>query len=92
MLQSIYDMRLNDGTTLRERNRKLPFTIPIGALVEVVLDPIEDMPEWTGVRMRVVQHDRDCDASPIYRLGVAGKFSRDYHWFSAASLKVIETP
>lgn len=93
MFQPISQMRMPDGRTYREHNLEIPFSIPLGALVEIIPNPVDLTPEWNGVRMRIVQHDRDGDGTPIYRLGVGdgewNHFKQSYNWFIAESLRVI---
>ena len=53
----------------RECNRDLRHALPVGTLVEVV--PLDDSePSNAGVRLFVARHDRDCDQTPLYALGV----------------------
>lgn len=51
------------GKTFREENMEKTHNIPLGSLVEVILDG-----ERNGLRLFVVQHGRDCDGTPLYGL------------------------
>lgn len=52
--------------TARESNAREAHTIPLGSLVEV------DWGDGEGscVRLFVTEHTRDCDQTPLYRLGI----------------------
>lgn len=51
----------------RECNLDRQHAIPVGALVEWVSDGDE---ENNGLRLFVARHDRDCDGTPLYALGL----------------------
>lgn len=75
------------GKTYRQENSELRHNIPIGSLVEVE----------TGERLFVIKHNRDCDQTPMYSLGMDheinredGVFSKLHHGYSEESLKVIK--
>lgn len=65
------DMVEKNGKTVRENNMAIKHSIPLGTLVEVKYD------EWYGdgacskvhARLFVVEHNRDCDGTPLYGLG-----------------------
>lgn len=59
------------GLTYRQENSQLTHSIPIGAIVECLPyndDPEKDYNEHTGLRLFVVEHNRDCDGTPLYSL------------------------
>ena len=70
-------------------------TIPIGTLVEV--KPWE-YGKHNNMRLYVVEHDRDCDGTPLYSLGSMEKpsnnplFNKHFHGFSIDSLTVVKLP
>lgn len=69
-LINISDIVCTNGRTIKEHNLEIKHNIPIGTLVEVKFD------EWFGdgacwkvhARLFVVDHNRDCDGSPLYTL------------------------
>jgi hypothetical protein len=69
-LEPISQMIASNGKTIRENNLIIPHNVPIGTLVEVKYD------DWYGdgacqkvhARLWVVQHQRDCDGTPLYGL------------------------
>ena len=66
----VHDIVEANGKTIKENNLGKPHNIPVGSLVEVKYD------EWHGdgacekihARLWVVQHQRDCDGTPLYGL------------------------
>lgn len=52
----------SNGKTVRENNLKIPHAIPLKTFVEVDLDYSESH----GCRGFVVEHQRDCDGTPLY--------------------------
>lgn len=78
------------GRSYREVNADKQHQIPLDTLVELLDD--EDKP--SGERLYVKQHNRDCDQTPLYSLGLKHHESI-YQWvhgFSEGSLKVIKLP
>jgi len=67
-LINIADMKNPEtGKTYREENNEKIHNIPLGTLVEV----------GEGLRLFVVQHDRDCDGTPLYSLSFDKKWKPD---------------
>lgn len=62
--QIVYEIPGPDGKTDKEINLLMQHNIPLGSLVEVG----DDVPEQAGCRLYVVQHNRDCDGTPLYSL------------------------
>ena len=60
------------GKTYRQLNSEKTHNIPLGALVECVHD-LEYPSTNDGLRLHVVYQGRDCDGTPLYWLGIAGK-------------------
>lgn len=56
------------GKTYREENNAKIHNIPLGTLVEVDCDDSYLESPKKGLRLFVVQHDRDCDGTPLYSL------------------------
>lgn len=56
------------GKTYREENNEKIHNIPLGTLVEVDFDDSYLENPKKGLRLFVVQHDRDCDGTPLYSL------------------------
>lgn len=56
------------GKTYREENNAKSHNIPLGTLVEVDFDDSYLESPKKGLRLFVVQHDRDCDGTPLYSL------------------------
>lgn len=54
----------------KECNADLRHTIPIGTLVEQLPYEYDDEPSNAGMRLFVARHDRDCDQTPLYALGL----------------------
>lgn len=76
------------GKTWRQENSELQHNIPLGSLVELE----------TGERLFVIKHNRDCDQTPMYSLGMNHEINREdnmfsklHHGYSEESLKVVET-
>jgi hypothetical protein len=59
------------GKTFREENSEKNHNIPLGTLVEVG----EEISRYSGLRLFVVDHNRDCDGTPLYTLS----FEREWH-------------
>jgi hypothetical protein len=55
------------GKTFREENLEKQHNISIGSLVEI---QVEKSDKYFGVRLYIVAHTRDCDGTPLYRLGL----------------------
>lgn len=71
-----------DGLTYRERNAQTFHSFEVGELVE-----IED-----GVRLFVTSHHRDCDATPLYGLGMLeedGSFRELVHGWTAEPMRRV---
>ena len=62
------------GKTYREENEAKMHNIPLGTLVEVVLDADDSAIASNGLRLFVVAHERDCDGTPLYALS----FDKDW--------------
>lgn len=52
------------GLTTKQENQKLTHRIPLDTLVEINLD----YNDAHGCRLFVVEHNRDCDGTPLYSL------------------------
>jgi hypothetical protein len=63
-MQSVSDLVEENGKTVRENNSSKQHTIPLGTLVEVNCDYIDEH----GLRMFVGRYERDCDGTPLYGL------------------------
>ena len=82
MLKVVFcrDLVEENGKTVRENNMAIRHKIPIGTLVDVKYD------EWYGdgacskvhARLFVVEHNRDCDGTPLYGLGKLPSDSEAY--------------
>ena len=82
MLKVVFcrDLVEENGKTVRENNMAIKHKIPIGTLVDVKYD------EWYGdgacskvhARLFVVEHNRDCDGTPLYGLGKLPSDSEAY--------------
>lgn len=57
-----------NGKAIHEENMAIPHRIPIGTLVEVKYDTWhrEGACEKVHARLWVVEHNRDCDGTPLY--------------------------
>lgn len=88
----------NPGKTFRQVNWGKTHCIPIGSLVELISE--DNHAPWSGCRLYVVHHVRDCDGEPLYELS-ADKTDTTRHregwrnpsWFGPFgldSLSVIE--
>lgn len=69
----------NTGKTYREENHEKTHNIPLGTLVEVDFndDGYEDPKK--GLRMFVVEHNRDCDGTPLYSLSFRKNWKPDMY-------------
>lgn len=54
----------NSGLSYKEINLRKGWSIPLGSLVEI--SDIDS--EYNGLRLFVVEHTRDFDGTPLYRL------------------------
>jgi len=54
------------GRTIRQENLKKQHNIPVDTLVEILGDEND---EYSGMRLYINEHTRDCDGTPIYLLG-----------------------
>jgi hypothetical protein len=89
------------GKTFRQLNMEKTHKVSVGALVEVCYE-VEDgcsPPANQGIRLHVIECIRDCDGTPLYVLGLAGKTWYDpvfvhngFSGFSEDNLKVIKEP
>ncbi len=90
-VQNVADLVAPDsnGKTFRQVNMEMKHNIPIGTLVEI---------SYTGERLFVVEHTRDCDGTPMYSLGrktdtiYTGDraiFNKFHYGFDESSLIVI---
>lgn len=96
------------GNTYREDNLAIQHSIPLGTLVEISGDYLDEDGEPdhdVGLRLYVVLHQRDCDGTPLYGLSFQHDWVLDesdpYVWvtkhrvlfgFNADSLTVIREP
>lgn len=86
------DIVEKNGQTVRQNNMGMTHDIPVGALVEI---DCECQPDWQGCRLFVVDHQRDCDGTPLYGLGKRGETNRYMmicNGWSKDNLKVIRNP
>ena len=60
----LYNESTENGKTIRENNLELKHDIPLGTLVEINCDDIDEH----GLRLFVGAHGRDCDGLPLYSL------------------------
>ena len=65
--------------------------IPIGTLVEIKIDP-EEPSGWDGIRLYIVEHERDWDGTPLYKLGKKGNCNcySNHGGFSDRCLTIIK--
>lgn len=63
------DPILSVPSLLRLENEKMQHTIPLNTLVEVQGDD-QGLEDVNGIRAFVIEHERDCDGSPLYRLSL----------------------
>lgn len=69
ILFNVADLVEANGKTIRENNRERQHTLPIGTLVEFVHeDGADEYEDYTGVRLYVIGHTRDCDEEPLVML------------------------
>jgi len=61
------DIVEKNGKTIRENNLEKTHKYPIGSLIELT----------DGERLYVMSYGRDCDGSPLYRLGIKEDSSED---------------
>lgn len=68
---AVGDIVEKNGKTVRENNMAMGHNIPIGTLVEVEYDEGYGKGAYSKSRARlfVVEHNRDCDGTPLYSLG-----------------------
>lgn len=70
------DVVENNGRTIKENNMAIVHDIPLGTLVEVRSADSD----FNGIRLFVVEHERDCDGEPLYTLsfnkGVVGEIHK----------------
>jgi len=67
-----------NGLTVKENNLKIQHKIPLGTLVELQIEEYEEDEKYLGrMRLYVNEHSRDCDGTPIYRVGMHPNFVRD---------------
>lgn len=92
MIVNFADIVESNGKTVRKNNFETEHDIPIGTLVEIDCDYVE---QWHGCRLFVVDHQRDCDGTPLYGLGKRGE-TNHYLMFcngwSKDSLVVVSKP
>ncbi len=85
------------GESYKKGNMKLTHKIPVGTLVELL--PADDE-EHAGVRLYVVEHNRDCDGTPLYAMSAKksdivaereGFANRKWeHGWAEENLRVVE--
>lgn len=92
------------GKTFREENNAKTHNIPIGTLVEIDFDDSYLEEPKRGLRMFVVEHERDYDGTPLYALSFnknwrPGMFGKEFAFmervmidtgYSEDSLKVVD--
>jgi hypothetical protein len=92
---NIADMVEKNGKTVRQNNRERQHTLPIGTLVEFVQEAGADEDEdYTGVRLYVVCHTRDCDEEPLVVLAANKHEESDFMQigpFCESSLRPVDT-
>ena len=76
----VADIVEKNGKTVRENNEAMGHNIPIGTLVEVKYDTWHGKGACSKVHARlfVVEHNRDCDGTPLYGLGKLPSDSEAY--------------
>ena len=74
MIEIVADIKQKNGKTIREENLERFHKIPLKTLIEVKND---GLPDHNGVRLWVVQHDRDCDGTPLYSLSFNKNWEED---------------
>ncbi len=62
----VSDMVESNGKTVRENNMDTNHAYPLGALVEICYEDSDDDENNNGIRLFVVNHERDCDGTPLY--------------------------
>ena len=60
----IGDLVESNGKTIKENNLELKHNIELGSLVEINTN----LEQFDGLRLWVVEHERDCDGTPLYGL------------------------
>ena len=88
MMKNVADIVEKNGKTVRENNLSEKHKIPLGTLVEVDIG----QSSHKGVRLYVCAHNRDCDGSPLYTLGIPGEEYFRTGGYGEESLKVIFKP
>ena len=84
-IMNIADMTNPDtGKTYRQENLEKKHGILIGTLVEILGD------EFSGMRLYVTEHTRDCDETPLYLLGSRTGQDKFGH-FGRGSLKIVQS-
>lgn len=69
----------NTGKTYREENHEKTHNIPLGTLVEVDFNDEGYENPKKGLRMFVVEHNRDCDGTPLYSLSFRKNWKPDMY-------------
>ena len=87
MIRNIADIVEENGKTVRENNLSKKHKIPLGTLVEINIGE----PSHKGVRLYVCAHNRDCDGSPLYTLGIPEEEYCKSRGYGEESLEVICT-
>lgn len=71
-MQNVADIVESNGKTVRENNTELTHKYPIGSLVKVSLS--RESPGGSYIKgeavLYVIRHERDCDGTPLYGLGL----------------------
>ena len=65
------DLVLENGKTWYQDNMDKSHKIPIGALIEISYDELDEdekSDSLDGLRLFVTGHSRDCDGTPLYEL------------------------
>ena len=64
----IGDMIEENGKSIKENNMEIKHDIPLGTIVEIITWDKESQEKYGGLRLFVVECDRDCDNTPLYGL------------------------
>lgn len=69
------DLIESNGKTVKQNNMQIKHNIPLGTLVEINCDDLDEH----GLRLFVTSHDRDCDGTPLYTLSTKKDYQDRLH-------------
>jgi hypothetical protein len=72
-VQLVSEIIESNGKTIRQNNMQEQHTIELGTLVEIEAPYLDE----NGLRVFVVEHNRDCDGTPLYLLSANRNYAQD---------------